>query len=262
MLANACSPNPSRRECPLALPTRLTLEAVPLPTQKKLDRIHELLLGTPRSGTDLSFIEEWRQRSVVLLRRALGPDHPLTAQANTLSFTMRSPLFASFPNAEALDLDHRAQKVNELCSILRAAEYEVKLDADELQPPPEAQWIHSGLWRHVDTLVLASEWEKVVSQACIFFEDWVRRKAGLPNHVVGLDLMTAAFGATEAPLTLGGGLPAGEGQGWTLLAKGLALAIRNPAGHRIEERSDAERYAMGVLGLVTLLMTQVEQEHP
>jgi hypothetical protein len=38
-------------------------------------------------------------------------------------------------------------------------------------------------------------------------------------------------------------------------------AVRNVATHRIDLRDDAKRYAMGVLGAGSLLLTQLRYEH-
>jgi predicted MFS family arabinose efflux permease len=101
----------------------------------------------------------------------------------------------------------------------------------------------------------------VVSQAVIFFEHWVRTRAKLSNSLIGVELMAAAFKA-GAPLALANGEVASESEGWHLLVLGLAKAVRNVAGHRIEDRSDGRTYAMGVLGTVSPMMTQVRLEHP
>ena len=85
--------------------------------------------------------------------------------------------------------------------------------------------------------------------------------SGLPNNLVGVDLMRDAF-KVGGPLALSVGEVASETEGGHLLARGLTQAVRNVAGHRIEERPDAKTYAMGVLGTILLLMTQVRLEHP
>ena len=43
---------------------------------------------------------------------------------------------------------------------------------------------------------------------------------------------------------------------------GFAQAIGNVDRHRIQSRSDAKKYAIGVLGLGSLLLTQLRYEHP
>ena len=42
---------------------------------------------------------------------------------------------------------------------------------------------------------------------------------------------------------------------------GFAQALGNVDRHRIQSRDDAQRYAIGVLGLGSLLLTQLRHEH-
>jgi Protein of unknown function (Hypoth_ymh) len=104
-----------------------------------------------------------------------------------------------------------------------------------------------------------------VGPGCQFFRHFLRAlgedSAGLPNSVTGVDLMTAAF-KQGAVLALATGEVTSENEGWHHLALGLMKAARNSAGHRTEDRDDARTYAMGVLGAISLLMTQARYEHP
>ncbi len=69
--------------------------------------------------------------------------------------------------------------------------------------------------------------------------------------------MTAVFG-DSGDYRLG--LTDGERQGWFRTAMGLAMAVRNVDAHRIQRRDDHKRYAMGVLGTCSLLLTQLRYE--
>jgi len=42
---------------------------------------------------------------------------------------------------------------------------------------------------------------------------------------------------------------------------GLAQAVGNVDRHRLQNRADAKRYAIGVLGVGSLLLTQLRFEH-
>jgi hypothetical protein len=42
---------------------------------------------------------------------------------------------------------------------------------------------------------------------------------------------------------------------------GFAMALRNVDTHRIQRRDDDKRYALGVLGTGSLLLTQLRYEH-
>ncbi|MGY2079719.1 TIGR02391 family protein [Modestobacter sp. SYSU DS0657] len=52
-----------------------------------------------------------------------------------------------------------------------------------------------------------------------------------------------------------------EREGWHLLARGIAMALRNPAAHRIVNRSDHRLFAFGVIGASSLLLTQLRFDH-
>ena len=49
--------------------------------------------------------------------------------------------------------------------------------------------------------------------------------------------------------------------GWRFFAQGIAQALRNVDTHRIQERPDLKRYALGVVGACSLLLTQMRFEH-
>jgi hypothetical protein len=42
---------------------------------------------------------------------------------------------------------------------------------------------------------------------------------------------------------------------------GFALALRNVDTHRIQQRDDHKRHAMGVVGTASLLLTQLRHQH-
>ncbi len=118
--------------------------------------------------------------------------------------------------------------------------------------------IDAELWQHVRGLVDSGDWDKVAAAVAIFVEHRVRKWAGLTNSLVGKGLYATALGD-------GGSLRLGsqqsEHEGWRALAMGLAQAVGNVDRHRLQERSDARRYALGVLGLGSLLLTQIRYEH-
>jgi len=70
--------------------------------------------------------------------------------------------------------------------------------------------------------------------------------------------MTAVLGENGVfPL----GRTQGEAQGWHRLGMGFAMALRNVDTQRIQTRDDDKRYALGVLGAGSLLLTQLRYEH-
>ena len=48
---------------------------------------------------------------------------------------------------------------------------------------------------------------------------------------------------------------------WLALGIGFTAALGNADRHRIQQRDDARRYAVGVLGVGSLLLTQLRYEH-
>lgn len=118
--------------------------------------------------------------------------------------------------------------------------------------------IDPGLWAHIAGLVADGDWGKVASQTAIFTEDRVRNWSGRPRNEVGEKLMSAVFGEHGVfPL----GSNDGERQGWHRLAMGISMALRNVDAHHIQNRENHKRYAIGVVGTSSLLLTQVRFEY-
>lgn len=53
----------------------------------------------------------------------------------------------------------------------------------------------------------------------------------------------------------------GEMQGWQLFAQGIAQALRNVDARSIQDQPDHKRYALGLVGACSLLLTQIRYEH-
>lgn len=147
--------------------------------------------------------------------------------------------------------------VPEAQGIIDAAIAELELLAEEV-PVADESGIDAELWEHIAPEVAAEAWGKVASQAVIFTEDRIRKWAGRPVSEVGKDLAVAVFGK-GAQFQMG--QTEGENQGWQLYAQGVAQALRNVNAHRIQERPDHKRYAMGLVGACSLLLTQMRYEH-
>jgi hypothetical protein len=109
----------------------------------------------------------------------------------------------------------------------------------------------------VQTLVENNDWGKVASQTAIFVEDRIRAWSGI-DEKYGKDLFATALG-DAAELRLGA--RRSEWEGWRSLGTGFSQAVGNVDRHRIQTRADARRYAIGVLGVGSLLLTQIRFEH-
>ncbi len=139
---------------------------------------------------------------------------------------------------------------------------------DEVHLPDSlGSHIHSMLWNHVHYAVEANKWSAVASLTATFVEDYVRKKSNDPRdntgrRLVGTKLYSKVFNPSSGNIKLGDIDEPSEQEGWMNLANGLAMALSNVARHRIDERSDHKEYAIGVLGLGSLLLTQLDAQHP
>jgi hypothetical protein len=141
--------------------------------------------------------------------------------------------------------------------IIQAWPWELDRQAPATDPLSEAT-IDPELWQHVRGLVDAGAWEKVAREAAVFVESKLRAWGGLQAVKGSDDLFKTALGTGY--FLLGGQVPS-ENQGWHQLGTGFAMALRNRAGHRVEARGDARRYALGVLGLASLLLTEFRHDY-
>jgi hypothetical protein len=188
--------------------------------------------------------EAWRRKAERTLRRAMGDDHELVK--NFESITWKTSLLDSITGGD------------EGFGVLEAAIYEKEQLAEPVDFGSSAS-VDPELWTEVRHLVEQEKWGQVASQTAIFVESKVRQWAGLHESKYGKDLMVAVLkpGAGVFPL----GKTPGEQEGWQALSIGIAGALGNADRHRIQQRDDAKRYAMGVLGAGSLLLTQLRYEH-
>ncbi len=152
--------------------------------------------------------------------------------------------------------------IRNACGIIDAALYQLRLQMED-DEPVDLRSFDPELWEHVRQLVEDADWGKVASQTAIFVEDRIRTWAGEPGGkqgeaLVGKGLMAHVFGDLSDWRL---GSRAGEREGWRGLGMGFAQALGNVDRHRIQSRDDAQRYAIGVLGLGSLLLTQLRHEH-
>jgi hypothetical protein len=221
----------------------------PEDAKRELTDLREKLktLGAPESGEFVA----WELRVKSALARSLGEQHHITEEFGKVYWTGPS-LGDSASDARWF----RRGLVN-AGGILDAAIYEVEMLEDEVSVADESG-IDAELWEHVAPEIRGEAWVKVARGALIFTEDRIRKWAGRPTHEVSQKLAVNIFGD-------GGnyrmGLTDSEKQGWQFIAQGIAQALRNVDTHRIQNRSDHKRYALGVVGACSLLLTQMRYEH-
>jgi hypothetical protein len=165
------------------------------------------------------------------------------------------------PRAQAMLAQARDKPVRDARFLIQEALHE--LAAQRHPEPVDATSFDPELWEHVKGLVDDEDWGKIASQAAIFVENHVRVWAGSPTDKKGEPLYSNVLWqkvlADDSELRLG--QRAAEWQGWRELGIGFSLALRNVDLHRLQKREDAKRYAIGVLGLGSLLLTQLRYEH-
>jgi len=188
-----------------------------------------------------------------VLARALGEEHHITVEFVSMSWT---PGIYLSGDREAFPSEFRATMPRAI-GLFDAAIFELE-HLSAMSDAGDAAGFDPELWEHVSSDALGEEWGKVASQTSIFTEDRIRKWAGRPPEEVGEKLMTAVFG-DRGEYRLG--LTDSEKQGWHRLAMGISMALRNADAHRIQSRADHKRYAIGVLGASSLLLTQMRFEH-
>jgi hypothetical protein len=204
------------------------------------ERLAEL---EPLQEPDATF-EAWRCKTEQTLRWTMGNDHELVQAFESIVWQISL-------------LDDIVGK-NAGIGVLEGAIYE-KEELAELPDFASSASIDPALWEHVRRLVESEQWAQVASQTAIFVESKMRQWAGLPDSRFGKDLMVAVLkpGAGAFPL----GSTPGEQEDWQALGIGFASGVGNATRHRIQRRDDDKRYAMGVLGAGSLLLTQLRHEH-
>lgn len=201
----------------------------------------------------------WEGKVRGVLVAALGKDDHLVDRLDNVSYSLGF-WSTSTPDYEFDRARHRG--IRNACGIIDAALYQLRLQVED-DEPVDRRSFDPELWEHVRQLVEDGDWGKVASQTAIFVEDRIRTWAGEPSGkqgepLVGKGLMAHVF-SDSSDWRLGS--RAGEREGWRGLGMGFAQALGNVDRHRIQSRDDAQRYAIGVLGLGSLLLTQLRHEH-
>lgn len=203
--------------------------------------------------------ERWKASVSAVMQLALGRTADVLFKFQSVAYR---PRFA-FTGSDARERTARFfyQSVHEAAAFVDAAIFELGLMSEE---EIDSSNYDEELWEHVKHSIDEERWEQVASAAATFVEDKVRRWAGNPLNendgvLVGQALFAKVLGESGA-LALGG--QSAETVGWRNLGIGFASALSNVDRHRIQKRPDLRRYAFGVLGLASLLLTQIRYAHP
>jgi hypothetical protein len=217
------------------------------------------------SGPGEQGLELWRHKLTTLIEEILQPYSAVSIRFANLSWDAgaRSPRrqlesggpVSMWSGPDVAAFQQAKQTAGEIIQSLR---WELDRLPSVTHPLSEAT-IDPELWDHVRVVVEAGDWDKVGREAAVFVESKLRDWADLPSSVKGsADVFKAALGTGK--FVLGGQQPS-ENQGWQQLGTGFAMALRNRSGHRVETRGDAKRYALGVLGTASLLLTELRHDY-
>ncbi|RMB75446.1 hypothetical protein AYK61_01365 [Rhodococcus sp. SBT000017] len=198
-------------------------------------------------------IGSWRANINEVVGRALGKDHALLER---LEHAWRSgPMYGDYTEVDLLHM--RLEMVEQTRQLIASAIYALGLAAEVDEPVDESSF-DPELWAHVRGLVDAGDWGKVATQAAVFTEDKVRKWSNQDGAVVGKNMYAHAL-SNAGELRLGA--QSNEWEGWRNLGMGFAQATSNVDRHHVQIRPDLKRYAVGVLGLASLLLTQMRHAH-
>jgi hypothetical protein len=193
----------------------------------------------------------WNSRVRAVLSRALGSDADLVVKWDHVRY------WSTVADTPAQVQQYRDKGVREANALLEAAIFEL-----DLLTPQESVLSTTSfdleLWEHVESLISGGDWIHLPAAVAIFCEHKIRAWAGLETSAVGRGLYAKAM-ADDGLLRLG--VQPSEWEGWRALGMGLAQAVGNVDLHRLEQRGDARAYAIGVLGLGSLPLTQMRTQH-
>ncbi|WP_435601420.1 TIGR02391 family protein [Streptomyces sp. C10-9-1] len=230
--------------------------------RKAIANLKQLQEEAKQRGIELKRSGEfssWKGRANSVLVRALGVDHHLVKDFGAVRYSLS--VFSSDTPKSSFDKAflggaHRA------CGVIDAAIFELD-DAGTSDDAVDETAFDPDLWAYIKNHVENENWQAVASQTAIFVEHHVRQWCGDPKtkdgkSLVGKGLYATAF-ADAAQFRLG--KESGEWEGWRMLGMGFAQALSNVDRHNIQKRDDAKRYAFGVLGIGSLILTQLRYQH-
>lgn len=204
-------------------------------------------------------VDAWDRKVRVVLVATFGETDNFIAQHDSITY---SPSFA-IAGDDTLFINALRSGIQNCCNLIDAAIYRLQLEQDNVDQRPDSIDYDPKLWAHVSALIERQEWDSIPAQVSIFVEhtirDWSNNPIGKNGDLlVGKALMARTFG-DYGILKLG--QQSNENEGWRNLAIGFTQAVSNVARHRLSDRDDARRYAIGVIGLASLLLTQIRYEH-
>jgi hypothetical protein len=196
----------------------------------------------------------WRSKVMSVLTKA---------KSEQVSAFSAIQYFAFYDETYDAEVRSFRRGLSEAIGLIDGAIFELGLSVGEDARSLKAESYDPDLWEYVKGLIEIGDWDKVASAAVTFVEDHFRVWTGSPRsstggNLVGKALFSQVLGK-ESAFRLGN--EASEWDGWLYLGMGLAQALGNHARHNVMKREDLERYALGALGLASLLLTQMRFQH-
>ncbi|GAA3595542.1 hypothetical protein GCM10022198_19250 [Klugiella xanthotipulae] len=225
----------------------------------ELRNLNDCAASDPAVQADTPANKEWKAKVQAVLQQSLGSDSTIVEDFSKLKYSMG--FWTGAPGEDEIHAEFFRSRMRDACSIIDAAIYVLEIAVGP--SAADSTQYDSGLWSHVRHSVIEERWEQVPSAACIYVEHKVRQWAGNPvgsdgKKLVGHSLFTKALNS-GGPLALGS--QPNETDGWRNLGTGLIAAIGNVDRHGIQDRNDVKKYALGVLGLSSLLLSQIKLQH-
>jgi hypothetical protein len=196
--------------------------------------------------------QAWKLRAAIALAEILGELHPLTHEIDRL-------WVYKTPRDSAQGMAWQQQHWREAEGILNAAITSYTFMNTRIEDSTIINTFDRDLIARVDHVFRVEDWTAVASMAATFVEDRFRTWAGLDQSAFGVNLMTKVLHPDTGAFPLGTAAP--EREGWHQLGRGFVSACSNVDRHRIQSRDDLRRYAVGVLGTASLLLTQMRYQH-
>jgi hypothetical protein len=196
--------------------------------------------------------QAWKTQAITAIGEILGEFHPLLKEMDDLwNYELPEDRYsqAQFENR------HWFQATG----ILNAAIASYTFMNIKIQDSTIANTLDPDLLTRVDHVFRVEDWTAVASLAATYVEDRFRIWAGLDQSAFGVNLMTKVLHPETGVFPLG--TVTGEREGWHQLGRGFMSACSNVDRHRIQSRDDLRRYAVGVLGAASLLLTQMRHQH-
>ena len=116
--------------------------------------------------------------------------------------------------------------------------------------------MHPEVRRTAEKLSAQGNYRHAILDALIALEEAIRLRSGLPDDLVGDDLMNRTFSPGSPLLVLS--KHEEEQKGFMFLFKGAVKAIRNRYGHRSKVRPASPVEALEVLGFISMLFRLVD----